>query len=382
MTQKKMTTAKNKRAILIALISVGVFCLCFLLSFVMHRPLLDNPQWLILDDASDIHKFFRPLCENPNINTLRLIDNNSRFRPVHWIVRTSIYAIGDGQPKAFWWANVWFLSISLFMGYAIARLFTQNLFTPILAPLLLFASPPVVEIFYSLSAQERWLLLFGSIFVYLLLLTDKLIAKGGGWKKVVPVVGATWFTGLLFLYSKEPAMVSVFFPLLWMAVALPWSDCGKRFRRIGFLLCTFVIQLLLAVFPLILRTLPTWGGGEKTYASDYTIDWAHIGASHDVFKILLLPRIWPLLIILPIAITVALVLWKSPAKRVSFGYVRPVCFFALVAFLQYAIILPWNPQVRYLLPAALPFVLVSTLCVDYLAGIVLFEKRTPRQTSN
>jgi len=357
-------------------LDVLVLCACVAGAMWLQIPMLRESHWLILDDASDIIHRIRPLLAEPTLSTLMETDNVSRFRPVHWILRTFIYWAGGGQPAAFWHANWVILTLSLFLAYTIARQLCTNRLAPIICPILLFLSPPIVEIQYSSSAQERWLLLFGLLLLHLLFLTDKRIVSGATAAKRWGLAVLTWMGGLLYLYSKEPATIGVFFPLLWLLLTLRRAKgTPARKQRVVFLLVTFAVLVLIASVPFVMRTMRTWMENKEGYSGGFEVSWDKLAATHRAYRIMFFPRIWPLLFPPVMAAGLALLAIATPRRGVILPYIPPIIFFLLVASIQYVIRLPWEAQVRYLLPIMGPLVIASVLSVDYV--LAMATKREP-----
>jgi len=346
----------------------------------VQAPLLREPYWLILDDAADTHARIRPLLENPTLGTLLNTDSASRFRPVHWILRAFIYWIGNGEPAAFWHANWIILALSMFLTYAIARMLSASRFVPMVCPILLFCAPPIVEIQYSSSAQERWLLLFGMLLTYLMLRTDRLISNAVAPTKRWTLATLTWIGGVLYLYSKEPATIGILFPVIWLLMTL---GRGKgtpiRKQRVGFLLLTFAVLALIASVPFILRTVRTWMENKEGYSGGFEISWTKMAATHQAYRIMFFPRVWPLLLAPPLVWCFALLSIGTSRRRAFLPYIAPTVFFLLIGTIQYVIRLPWESQVRYLLPIMGPLVIVNALSADYVLTMARKAKPTRQE---
>jgi len=359
-------------------LDVLVLCACLAGAIWLLLPMLRESHWLILDDASDIRDRIRPLLADPTLSTLMETDNVSRFRPVHWILRTFIYWIGGGQPAAFWHANWMILTLSLFLAYSIAKQFCTNRLAPIICPILLFLAPPLVEVQYSSSAQERWLLLFGMLLLHLMFLTDKRILGGIAPAKRWGLAVLTWMGGVLYIYSKEPATIGVFFPVVWLLLTLRrGKQTPGRKQRVIFLLVTFAVLVLVASVPFVLRTVRTWMENKEGYSGGFEISWTKMAVTHNAYRIMFFPRVWPLLLPPLMAAVLALCAVATPRRRAIVPYVAPIVFFLLISGIQYVIRLPWEAQVRYLLPIMGPLVIVNALSVDYVLAMV----RKPEPTA-
>lgn len=340
------------------------------LALAFHYPFLAKPHRLVLDDAHDVVFKFRPLVEQPSqwLQTLRTCDDPSRFRPTYWISRALIYWIGGGGIELFWQVNWVIMAGALFAAFGAARIFCGSRYVPLLAIPLLFLMPPVVESYAATSNQEPWLLFFGGCFLALMLKTDRDLARGKSLRQAwLPAVG-TWLAGVLYITSKEPAMLSAFFPFIWIAIALPGSPSDTRRTRVAFLLLTALPLLIFAAVGLS-HIIPKWRGTERIYSSNYVVNWAVMYANHRSYMASLWPRIWPLCVIPAASVLIGLGTLIQNKSAPFRAYWRPLLFFGFLCLLQYALVLPWLTMVRNLLPAMFPLVIIAVLGIDHLVQV-------------
>jgi len=342
-----------------------VLVLCITLSLAFHWPFLKDPYWLVLDDASRIVNFFDELLASPTLETLMSLDP-TRSRPLYWALGAALYKLGNGEPEIFWHFNWVALAGGLYLSYVIARLFAKSCWSAAIAPVLLFFMPPVVPNYAETSNQEPLLILFGGLFVYLLLKADRRLESETAWRRWIPTAILCWLSGALFVFSKEPATAGVAFPVGWMMLGLPLSAKGTIRRRSLFLGATFFWMAVLAYVTItrIGGVVDAGAGGE--YLSQYSLDWKAIGNAHGIFMTALLPRIWPVLAIPAIALALSLATLRKDNWEIRLAYLRPFLFFSGMALIQYCVILPWIPMTKNLLPSCLPLAIVNAICIDCL----------------
>jgi len=338
---------------------------CILASIYLHRSFLREPHRLILDDASDIVRVFRPLIENPSMQTIIETDESSRYRPMYWIIRAFIHWLGNGEVDLFWYVNAAILGMTLFMSYCIAGLLTKNRFVPILAPVLLFFIPGIVENYCVIAGQEPWIIFFESIFIYLLLRVDRSLASGSGWRRQIPLAIGCWMSGIAMILSKAPGNVATLISLF----ALIFTAASKRtpgfkpriiISAVGFVILAFTTALSIS------HLAGVWRGEETVYSSNFILSGELIADHHAQYSTLLAGLIWPLILAIPLTtLAVTLLAYFTSSQTPAKPYVKYIIFFALIAAVQYVICLPWLVMVRYLFPAALSVVIINTLCVDY-----------------
>ncbi len=346
-------------------VAVTAALICTALALAFHWPFLKHPYWIVLDDAARISHFFDKLIETPTLDTLLALDP-TRSRPLYWAFGAVLYKLG-GTPLAFWHANWIIMAAGLYVSFLMARSFTRSTWIAVLSPVLLFSMPPIAPNFAETSNQEPFLVLFGGLFIYLLLGMDRLAEKAVRWWRILLAIACCWSAGALFVFSKEPAAAGVAFPVGWMILGLPLSTKDTILkRRLPLLTATFLWMALLALMTIIRTGSVVDGGDSGQYLSNYKLDWQAIATAHRTFTAMLLPRIWHVLLIPALTFALAAATTRKHNWQLRLSYLRPFLFLTGISVIQYTVILPWIPMVKNLLPACLPLAAVNAICIDCL----------------
>ncbi len=346
--------------------SLIVAAMCILLAIAFQWPFLTNPYWNVLDDASRVINASDVLAQDPTLDTLMSLDP-ARSRPFYWIFGAALHTISPSEPWIFWHANWVLLAGGLYAAYLVARIFTTSAWTAAAAPLFLFAMPPVVPVYAETSGQESLMLLFGGFFIYFLLKADRLLEDSASWKRAGTAAIFCWLSGALFILSKEPSAAGVAFPVGWMILGLPLSTRGTILkRRLPVLVATFLWMAVLSALTVARISGVIDGGEDDQYLGNYAMNWQAIATAHKTFMTMLLARIWPVLLIPLLTVGVALASLRSFNREQLLAYARPFLFLLGIAVIQYAVVLPWIPMVKNLLPSCLPLAAANAICIDCL----------------
>ena len=337
--------------------------LCAGLSLALHMPFLSTPRWVILDDASRIYGPFRALDASPTLTTL-LQQDPSRSRPMYWVAGYATYKLGGGSAAAFWHSNWIILALSAFAVYGLAQLFTEKSWLALAAPVVLILAPPVVPNYSELSNQEPWMIFFETGFLFFMFYADRLIRDEKGIGRVAGPALACWLLACPFILTKEPAAASLAFPVGWAILALPWSDRATWKKRLLFLGLTFCAQLPWAYYH-IQRVGGAVHGEERSgYLSNFAMDWSTITGSLQAYRIMLMPLVWPVLLIPAVALLLTLVFMFTRHRHRAAESLRPLLFFLGIAFIQFAVVLPWTVMTKNLLPAFVGLSIANAVALD------------------
>ena len=346
--------------------SLIVAAMCILLAIAFQWPFLTDPYWNVLDDASRVINASDVLAQNPTLETLMSMDA-SRSRPFYWIFGAALHTISPAEPWIFWHANWILLAGGMYAAYLVARIFTASAWTAALAPIFLYAMPPVVPVYSETSGQESLMLLFGGLFIYYLLKADRLLEDSASWKRAGTAALFCWISGALFVFSKEPSAAGVAFPVGWMILGLPLSTKGTILKkRLPVLMATFLWMTVLSALIVARISGVIDGGANDQYLGNYAMNWQAIATAHKTFMTMLLARIWPVLVIPLLTVGVALASLRSFNREQLLAYLRPFLFLLGIAVIQYAVVLPWIPMVKNLLPSCLPLAAANAICIDCL----------------
>ncbi len=337
--------------------------LCIALALAVHAPFLKRPHWSILDDAQRIRRDFRALDASPTVNTLMGLDK-SRSRPMYWIVGYLLYRIGRGEPNIFWHANWMSLALAGFAVYGLSCLYVKRRWLAIAAPLVLMFSPPVVPVFAEVSGQESWMVLFGSGYLFFMLLTDRLIAQGKGLRHVAVPALVCWLLACPFMLVKEPAAASLAFPVGWAILSFTGSNRATWKKRLLFLGITFCTQLPWALFHIHRLRGKLHGEGRAGYLRDFAIEGPRIVESLRAYDLMLMTRVWPALVIPAVGLVISLAVVRTRRRKVVAEAIRPLLFFLGIAFIQFAVVLPWVVMTKNLFPAFVGMSVANAVALD------------------
>jgi hypothetical protein len=356
-------------------LSAAALVISLVLSCAFHWSFLTNPYWMVLDDASHAMRYFSKLIESPNLGTLASLDQG-RCRMTYLVISSALFAMWSDNALLFWLANCTLLVGCLFMSYAIAGLFTRSRWIALLTPIVFFFLPPIVANFCELQTVEPYQVFFSGFWVYFLIKTDRLLENNASLAEILLSATLCWLNAALFMFSKEQATAGIAFPVGWIILGLLRTTKGSVPKRLVFLVSTFIWMAFLALLVTLRIRGAISGEVDGLYLNNYALDVEAMLRSHNAFMTMLLPRIWPILLIPAAVFALAAVTTRKQNIDARLAYVRPFLFFTGMTLIQYGVILPWEPMVKNLLAASFPLAIVNAVSIDWL---VAMEKETRKQ---
>jgi len=322
-------------------------------------PRLQDPHFGLLDDGATVQTA-QSLAEG---HWLTWDVQGGRFRPGYWAFWLLPYLVGGANPLVFFIGSAALLAAVSVLVTVLIGLWTRRWWIGLLAAVILMASPPSVELYYTLSKGEGVQVFW--ILVALLMLT--LFSGRQGRRLDVLSIVLTSLAMLAACFSKETGVVVL--PLSVAALFIAWMGERSMFRwhrhtpYVQAVLAAFVAVLVFfSARWMVLRISVVDVGG---YASNYAFDLRVLAVSAYRWAGLLLSD-FPYLLALPLGMALA---WKDMPRTQ-----RQVLFLAALWSAGWVgIFLPWDGiTVYFQYPAAVG---IAVMTAFTLAGLIRTVRR-------
>ena len=314
----------------------------FIVVTLVMLPRLISPQFGLLDDA-------RMLTQTEIISqgdfSMSHDIQAGRFRPIHWLYYTLIYALAGQHPLWYFLGNLILFFILLYELIVILRKMAFADWQILLASLIFIFSMPVIENYYTLGKGEPLQLVF--ILLSLLIFDTFRTTK----KKSLQWIyfSLSLLGSLLAIMVKETAIIMAPIAGLWVIYTFVKQKTFSKEERRSYLL--YLIALIGSV--LLYFIIRTMGGGTELTSGTYTQQYSFTFASL-VEKILRWMTLFGFYFhfLFPLGIAFIILLLKK-------GRLNAKTNFALFRWLGWIlgwviVLLPWQyAEAYYLLPFSL-----------------------------
>ena len=319
------------------------------LATLVMLPRLASPQFGLLDDGLTLQTGRE--MSGRWFDVLRLIPETGRFFPVYWLVYSGIANVVGARPLAFFTVNVLLFTALLAMLGRVVRVSGGTRAQAGVAMVLLAASGPAIETFYTLSkAESLQMTWIGAS----LLATAASTAAGSTGRAAL--IGLAAATSLLAHATKETSVVLVPIALGWL-VTERWSSRTSE-TRARFARTYLVINAVAAAAFFALRWhYAALALAEGTYTRAYALHAGTVGPA--LFRISAwLARDFAFLVPLLGVAVVALAAGRAAPRR-------PIAYACIWMLGWLAVYLPWPATFEYYL---LPFAFGAAVLAGTVVG--------------